>query len=50
MTGDDPFTSLETGAVGLHTFFENLMKGGFTEDQALKLIAYMCRNSQADGS
>jgi hypothetical protein len=32
-------TALLEGVLGLHEVFVTLMRGGFTEDQALKLVA-----------
>jgi len=34
------FSSLQVAAVGLHTMFETLVEAGFTQDQALRIIAY----------
>lgn len=41
MTPDGEINPLTEGAIQYHVMFENLVKGGFKEDQALKLIAYL---------
>jgi hypothetical protein len=38
-------TALEESAIGLHEVYKSLMAGGFTEDQALTLIAKMTSKS-----
>lgn len=37
----DPWNSLSMAAISLHTLYENLRSGGFTEEQALTLVAKM---------
>jgi len=37
-------TALEESAIRLHEIYKSLMSGGFTEDQALTLIAKMTRS------
>jgi hypothetical protein len=39
----DGLTALEESAVRLHEIYKSLMAGGFTEDQALTLIAKMTK-------
>jgi hypothetical protein len=36
----DPISSMGEAAVTLHEMFVSLVEGGFTEDQALRLLAY----------
>lgn len=36
----DPFTMMADAAVALHTLFVSYIAAGFSQDQALKLIAY----------
>ena len=38
-------TALEETAVRLHEIYKSLMTGGFTEDEALSLIAKMTKKS-----
>ena len=38
-------TALEESAVRLHEIYKSLMTGGFTEDEALSLIAKMTKKS-----
>jgi hypothetical protein len=38
------------GVVGLHEVFSTLVQGGFTEDQALKLVSLVIHNSGGLGS
>jgi hypothetical protein len=33
-------------AIALHTLFQSYVEGGFSEDQALRLIAYQLRRTQ----
>jgi len=44
----DPFTELAQGFITVHEVFKNYMAAGFTEDQALRLIAYMGQRPTAD--
>ena len=37
----EPFGDLDTHAIALHEFFLSLLRGGFTEQQALRLIGNM---------
>lgn len=46
----DPFTASESGAVATHEFFENLVKAGFSEDRAARLVAHILRLGPVDGS
>lgn len=40
---DDPVLGLAQAAVQIHELFLSLVEGGFTEHQALVLIAFMFR-------
>lgn len=37
----DPISGLLESAVAMHSLFNNYRPGGFTEDQALRLVAYV---------
>ncbi len=39
----DGLTALEESAIRLHEIYKSLMSGGFTEDEALTLIAKMTK-------
>jgi len=39
-------SALEESAIALHEVYKSLMSGGFTEDQALTLIAKMTKPSE----
>jgi len=39
-------SALEESAIALHEVYKSLMSGGFTEDQALTLIAKMTKSSE----
>ena len=39
-------TALEESAIRLHEIYKSLMSGGFTEDQALTLIAKMTKPNE----
>ena len=43
LQGFEGLTALEASAVRLHEIYKSLIAGGFTEDQALTLIAKMTR-------
>ena len=43
LQGFEGLSALEESAVRLHEIYKSLMSGGFTEDQALSLIAKMTR-------
>ncbi len=43
LQGFEGLSALEESIVRLHEVFESLMAGGFTEDQALTLIAKMTK-------
>ena len=43
LQGFDGLSALEESAVRLHEVYKSLMTGGFTEDEALSLIAKMTR-------
>jgi hypothetical protein len=43
LRGFEGLSALEESAVRLHEIYKPLMTGGFTEDEALKLIAKMTR-------
>ena len=45
LQGFEGLSALEESAVRLHEIYKSLMTGGFTEDEALSLIAKMTRNS-----
>ena len=47
MTGgpDDPMAGLTEAAVSIHELFVSLVEAGFTEAQALSLVAQMFRPS-----
>lgn len=38
---EDPFSNVDEMAVIMHEQFTSFVKAGFTEDQALRLIAHM---------
>ena len=44
MQGFEGLSALEESAVRLHEVYKSLIAGGFTEDQALTLIAKMTRS------
>lgn len=44
----DPFTASEEAWAGMHELFTTLTAQGFTENQALKLIAYMLMGGRPD--
>jgi hypothetical protein len=43
LQGFEGLSALEESAVRLHEMYKSLMTGGFTEDEALSLIAKMTR-------
>jgi hypothetical protein len=43
LQGFEGLSALEESAVRLHEIYKSLIAGGFTEDQALTLIAKMTR-------
>ncbi len=43
LRGFEGLSALEESAVRLHEIYKSLMTGGFTEDEALSLIAKMTR-------
>ena len=43
LQGFEGLSALEESAVRLHEVYTSLMSGGFTEDEALSLIAKMTR-------
>lgn len=43
----DPFTSLASGLVQMHELFLNLIAGGFTENQAIKILIGLVQNNQS---
>ena len=43
LQGFEGLSALEESAVRLHEIYKSLMTGGFTEDEALSLIAKMTR-------
>ena len=43
--GFDGLSALEASAVRLHEIYKSLITGGFTEDEALTLIAKMTKTS-----
>ena len=45
LQGFEGLSALEESAVRLHEIYKSLMAGGFTEDEALSLIAKMTRKS-----
>jgi len=45
LQGFEGLSALEESAVRLHEIYKSLMTGGFTEDEALSLIAKMTRKS-----
>lgn len=46
---DSAMSSIDEGMVGIHQMFLQLQEGGFTETQALRLIAYLFMGMAADG-
>jgi hypothetical protein len=44
LQGFEGLSALEESAVRLHEVYKSLLSGGFTEDQALTLIAKMVRS------
>jgi hypothetical protein len=44
LQGFEGLSALEESAVRLHEVYKSLITGGFTEDQALTLIAKMTRS------
>jgi hypothetical protein len=44
LQGFEGLSALEESAVRLHEVYKSLLAGGFTEDQALTLIAKMTRS------
>ena len=44
LQGFDGLSALEESAVRLHEIYKSLMTGGFTEDEALSLIAKMTKS------
>jgi len=45
LQGFEGLSVLEESAVRLHEIYKSLMTGGFTEDEALSLIAKMTKKS-----
>ena len=45
LQGFEGLSALEESAVRLHEIYKSLMTGGFTEDEALSLLAKMTRPS-----
>jgi len=45
LQGFEGLSALEESAVRLHEIYKSLVTGGFTEDEALSLIAKMTRPS-----
>jgi hypothetical protein len=46
LQGFEGLSALEESAVRLHEIYKSLMTGGFTEDQALSLIAKMTKSGR----
>ena len=46
LQGFEGLSALEESAVRLHEIYKSLMTGGFTEDEALSLIAKMTKPNQ----
>ena len=44
LQGFDGLSALEESAVRLHEIYKSLLTGGFTEDEALSLIAKMTKS------
>jgi hypothetical protein len=44
LQGFEGLSALEESAVRLHEIYKSLMMGGFTEDEALSLIAKMTKS------
>ena len=44
LQGFEGLSALEESAVRLHEIYKSLISGGFTEDEALSLIAKMTRS------
>jgi hypothetical protein len=44
LQGFEGLSALEESAVRLHEIYKSLMTGGFTEDEALSLIAKMTKS------
>jgi hypothetical protein len=44
LQGFEGLSALEESAVRLHEIYKSLMAGGFTEDEALSLIAKMTKS------
>jgi len=45
LQGFEGLSALEESAVRLHEIYKSLMAGGFTEDEALSLIAKMTKKN-----
>jgi hypothetical protein len=48
LQGFEGLSALEESAVRLHEIYKSLMTGGFTEDEALSLIAKMTRTTPSN--
>jgi hypothetical protein len=48
LQGFEGLSALEESAVRLHEIYKSLLTGGFTEDEALSLIAKMTKQTQND--
>jgi hypothetical protein len=48
LSSDEPFSNLVEAAVGMHEIFVTYVQSGFTENQALKLIAYILTGPRID--
>ena len=46
LQGFEGLSALEESAVRLHEIYKSLMTGGFTEDEALSLIAKMTKSGR----
>jgi hypothetical protein len=49
-TPTDPISKMTESAINLHVMFTKFVEGGFTEDQALSLIAKIMVESSKDES
>ena len=47
LQGFEGLTALEESAIGLHEVYKSLLAGGFSEDEALTLIAKMTKPDTA---
>jgi len=47
---EDPLNPFAEGVVTMHEMFLALTKGGFTDDQAVKLLVAWIRSEPSDGT